>query len=63
MNEREYLLISNRIRINVAISQIREVLGGEGWGVTEKEVQELSAKLYEIEDRLFKRIGDMDAAE
>jgi hypothetical protein len=60
MNEREYTIISNRIRINLAIHQIRELGGGDEWGVTEKEVKDLSTKLYEIEDRLFKLIESLE---
>ena len=60
MSERHYILISNRIRANVAIESLRHLIGpvaDEEFGITkadESRINEFVAVLRRIEDRLFR---------
>ena len=59
MSERHYILISNRIRANVAIESLQHLMGpvdGEEFGITADEALEINQAvrlLHEIEQRLF----------
>ena len=60
MSERHYILITNRIRANVAIESLNHLMGpvdGEEFGITsadQSRINEAVAMLHRIEQRLFR---------
>ena len=59
MSERHYILISNRVRANVAIESLKQLMGpidGEEFAITDDEMETINETrylLYQIEQRLF----------
>ena len=54
MNEKEYLIATNRAKISMALGIMRDVLGGENFGISEKEVRAITRLLADAEGKLFK---------
>ena len=53
MTEQEYILAGNRVNVTRAKDAIRDILPGDDWGISEKEVGEVMQTLCEAEERLF----------
>ena len=53
MTEREYIIATNRVKISIAKDVVRDVLPGELWGVSDKEMGDVMQILCEVEERLF----------
>jgi len=53
MTEAEYLRATNRAKVSMAMSILREVLPGDDYGITENELCEITKRLREAEDKLF----------
>ncbi len=56
MTEKQYILVSNRVRINTAITALREVISDEEYGITDEVLNGLIRTLREREARLFSMI-------
>ena len=60
MSERHYILISNRVRANVAIESLKQLMGpidGEQYGITlnqEITISHTIMLLQQIEQRIFR---------
>lgn len=53
MTEQEYLIATNRVKITTAKTILFDILAGDDWGVSDKELAELLDKIRLIEKRLF----------
>ncbi len=53
MNEKNYLRATNRAKVSMALMIMRDVLGGDDYGITNEGVSEIRRLLSNAEDRLF----------
>jgi len=53
MKESEYISATNRVKVTMALSILRDVVPGADYGVTTKELTEVSTKLSIVEQKLF----------
>lgn len=53
MTETEYIILSNRVRISSALATLKDVLAGESYGVSQEEKTNITAPLYDLEQKLF----------
>jgi hypothetical protein len=53
MTENDYLKVTNRTRVSIALKILRDVMPGENYGISDEECSEIIKKLTDIEDRLF----------
>jgi len=58
MNETEYIIITNRVRISSALQNLREVTHGEQYGISEDNYRCVTKVLAEAEMELFSIICD-----
>lgn len=54
MTEKEYISATNRVKVSMALSIMRDVLSGDDYGITDWQHTEIVSRLSEAEDRLFK---------
>lgn len=53
MTEKEYIILTNRVKITAAKNHIYDCLDGSDYGISEEEYVELCRILCTIEQRLF----------
>lgn len=56
MTETDYVIATNRAKISAALTILRDVLPTcdvDDFGITDKELKDLTKKLYEVELRMF----------
>ena len=53
MTETEYIIATNRVKVSIALSIMRDVLAGEKYGISKKDCQEIASRLSAAQDRLF----------
>lgn len=53
MTESEYIRVVNRVKVTVALQLLRNVIGGDDYGISKDEISEIAGKLYDLEARLF----------
>ena len=53
MNEVEYIIATNRVKISMALTILRDVLPGEEYGISTKEYAKFARPLRESEVKLF----------
>lgn len=53
MTEKEYALLSNRVRVSAALASLREVTPGDEFGITDAEHMEIMSRLRKVEMRIF----------
>ena len=53
MNEREYIVATNRVKISMALTILRDVLPGYSYGITQSELSGLKASMRHAEEKLF----------
>lgn len=54
MTEIEYIRATNRVKVSMARTILRDVLPGDEYGITEKEWGEIMLRLSKSEAKLFK---------
>ena len=57
MKESEYIKATNRVKVSMALTILRDVLPGDGCGVTANEVSQVKVKLRDMETKLFTSYG------
>ncbi len=53
MTEQDYIKATNRVKISAALVICRDVLGGDEYGISEQEMQEIKCLLSNAEAKLF----------
>jgi hypothetical protein len=53
MNEKDYLKATNRAKVSMALSIIKDVCPGDGYGITPAQLSEVKIKLKDLEVQLF----------
>ena len=53
MTEIEYLRATNRVKVSMALSILRDVLPGKDYGIKEEDLSEIKKRLRDAEDKLF----------
>ena len=56
MEEAEYIKATNRVKVSMALTIMRDVLPGEDWGITPDELSEITRRLRSSEEKLFSLI-------
>ena len=56
MKEAEYIKTTNRVKVSMALTIMRDVLPGEDWGITPDELSEITRRLCSSEEKLFSLI-------
>lgn len=59
MIEREYIVVSNRVRITASKNSIASCTTGEGFGISKGQQRALLDILHTIEERLFKQSEEL----
>ena len=54
MRESEYIIATNRSKICIAFDILKDVLPGDEYGITEKDLRKIIIPLSRIRDNLFK---------
>lgn len=54
MKESEYIIATNRVKVSAALTIVRDVLPGEDYGISQKDLSEIYIRLSDAEERLFK---------
>jgi len=54
MTETEYIRATNRVKVSMALTILRDILVGEGYGITDAELTEITKRLSRAQDKLFK---------
>lgn len=63
VNEKEYILIQNRVSISMSLCSLREVLTGDDYGISDNELKSITIKLAELQTRLFSLIETVEEVE
>lgn len=53
MTEREYIAATNRVKISMSLTLLRDVLPGEHYGISQEQLAEIVSKLGVAETDLF----------
>ena len=53
MSEQQYIIATNRVKVSIALTILRDVLECEDCGVAEDEFSEIKSRLRKIEEKLF----------
>lgn len=53
MIESEYIKVTNRVKISMALTILRDIVSGPEYGITCAELADVAGKLADIETRLF----------
>ncbi len=53
MNETDYIRATNRVKVSAALHMLRDVLPGDGFGISANELGRITRPLREAEERLF----------
>lgn len=53
MTETEYLRVTNRVKVSLALAILRDVQPGPQNGIRVDELQEITARLGDAEEKLF----------
>jgi len=53
IKEKEYLKVTNRVKISMALTILRDVLPGQDYGITQQELSEITSRLGDAEEKLF----------
>lgn len=53
MTESEYLRATNRVKVSMALTILRDVLPGDGFGLTSAELSKIKVQLCDLEIQLF----------
>jgi len=53
MTETQYLKERNRVKVSMALVILRDVLPGDDYGITEKELSAINSRLRRLEEKLF----------
>ena len=53
MTEIQYIKTTNRVKVSMALAILRDVLPGDDYGITAKELSEITSRLRRAEEKLF----------
>lgn len=53
MTEIEYIRATNRVKVTMALTILRDVLSGEEYGITDKELAKIVLQLSSAQNKLF----------
>lgn len=53
MTEIEYIRATNRVKISMALTILRDVLPGDDYAITDVELIEITKRLSRAQDKLF----------
>lgn len=53
MNESEYIKATNRVKVTMAITILRDVLPGKNYGISHSEKTEITKRLSMAQEKLF----------
>ena len=53
MKETEYLRATNRVKVSMALTILRDVLPGDDYGITRMDLSEITSRLSRVEEALF----------
>ena len=53
MTETEYIRATNRVKVSMALTILRDILIGEDYGITDAELTEITKRLSQAQDKLF----------
>lgn len=56
LKENEYIIITNRVKVSAALTILRDVLSGDDYGITDKQLSEITTNLRTTEEKLFSLI-------
>ncbi len=54
MTEKEYITAANRVKVSMALNILRDVLPGDDYGISDRQLAEITDRLSETEQKLFK---------
>ena len=57
MRERDYALVTNRVKVTQAKTAIADTIGGKDYGITKNQRLQLLEMLYSIEQGMFNKIA------
>ena len=60
MNEKEYIITTNRVRVSDALTIMRGVLPGIDYGISMDEFNEIFSRLSRAEDKLINKIEEYE---
>lgn len=53
MTEIEYIRATNRVKVTMALTILRDVLSGKEYGITDEELAEIVLQLSSAQNKLF----------
>ena len=56
MREKDYIKATNRVKVSMALTIMRDVLAGDDWGITNDELEGIRSLLSKAEQKLFSSI-------
>lgn len=63
MTESEYLRVTNRVKVSAALVILRDVLPGEGYGISIQQLSDITVLLGQAEIQLFSSIETIETGE
>lgn len=60
MKENDYIKVTNRTNIRMAMHQAYDCIAGDEYGISEKDLNTLKLLLIEINEKLHDSIGDLE---
>ena len=53
MTETQYIIATNRAKVSMALTVLRDVSPGDDYGITDAKLKEIISRLSQAQDKLF----------